>query len=173
MSAAPGHQVKRDRNAKYSSSLNAQDQIRPMCQESKQKADQPSLGKCDAEFLSAPDFVLHDELSNSLCTHLFTKEIPINPHLSSSAQQSGCQEHAFVKFSLETELRSNHFRMQTAHVRLRKTQHSPGSMESLSPELTEKEAITGNSPGDGKPAYKKEETLEWRSHICITPSVQL
>lgn len=125
VSAAPGHQMKRNRNAKYSSSPNAQDQIRPICQESKQKADLPSLGKCDAEVLGAPDFVLQDELSNSLCIHFFKKEVPINPHPSSSAPLPGCQQHTSVKFSLETTLRLNHFRKQIPYVRLRKNPALP------------------------------------------------
>lgn len=125
VSAAPGHQMKRNRNAKYSSSPNAQDQIRPICQESKQKADLPSLGKCDAEVLGAPDFVLQDELSNSLCIHFFKKEVPINPHPSSSAPLPGCQQHTSVTFSLETKLRLNHFRKQIPYVRLRKNPALP------------------------------------------------
>jgi len=58
--------TQRTRNAKYSRSLNAQDQIRPRCHESKHKADLPSLGKCDSEFPNATDFALQDKPNNSL-----------------------------------------------------------------------------------------------------------
>lgn len=71
--------MKRNRNAKYSSSLSIQDQIRPRCQESKHKADLPSLGKCDSEFPNATDFALQDKLTNSLsvCLFLFKKEVSV------------------------------------------------------------------------------------------------
>lgn len=105
MSAAPGHQTGRHRHAKYSGSLNIQDQIRPKCQESKHKADLPSLGKYDSEFPNAPDFASQDKLNNSVYAYSCLKrKSPCNPHLSLSAQPLVYRDCAFVKFGRESKL---------------------------------------------------------------------
>lgn len=164
MSAAPGHQTGRNRHAKYSGSLNIQDQIRPKCQESKHKADLPSLGKYDSEFPNAPDFASQDKLNNSVYTYSCLKrKSPCNPHLSLSARPLVYRDCAFVKFSRESKLWINHFTKQIAYVceTEKKPTRPQKFMELLFPQLPGKQGETENCSQDLKTWLQKGGRIPW------------
>lgn len=124
--------------------------------------------------LSAPDFVLRDELSNSLCTHVFKREVPTDPHLllCPTAWMSGadiCEVQPWNK------LWFNHFIKQIAYMRPRKTQRSQNLQHCCLLSWQRKRPTLQTSLGMANlDTKRKRQTLEWRkSHICITPSVQL